>query len=96
MSAKSCTFAAEIVKNMKIEQMTHTPWRCQHSRYITRNGGLWCLYEHEGCDKKTCKACAKWKPSELAISYFDGSLRDIRQRRVLTEIYLERMKKGRF
>ena len=97
MSAKSCTFAAEMTEKMSIEEMTHTAWRCRHSYYFTQKTGMICrkCVGREATDR-ICSKCTKWQPSELAEDYFAGRLKGDRRAKALTQIYLDRKKSGTF
>lgn len=98
MSAKSCTFAAEMIEKMSIEEMTHTAWRCRHSYFFTQKTGMICrkcVGKGELTDK-ICSKCPKWQPSELAEDYFAGRLKGDRRAKILTQIYLDRKKSGTF
>lgn len=90
MSAKSSTFAPQMIETMNIEQMTHTCWRCRHSAYITKAEGLHCP------KSKTLVPCRHFLPSEIAEAYFNGLLKGDPRRATLTKIYTERMKAGTF
>lgn len=97
MSAKSCTFAAEMIEKMSIEEMTHTAWRCRHSYYFTQRAGMLCrkCVGREATDR-ICSKCPKWQPSELAEDYFSGRLKGDSRAKTLTQIYLDRKKSGTF
>lgn len=99
MSAKSCTFAAEIVETMSIEEMTHTAWRCRHSYYFTQRAGMLCrkCVGKEATDR-ICSKCSKWQPSELAEDFFSGALKRKHDPRAetLAQIYTDRKKRGTF
>lgn len=98
MSAKSSTFAAEMIEIMELSQMTHTPYRCRHSIFVGRMykdsyEGMHCIYGQMSEDK--CAKCKHWRASELAEAFFSGELKDGRQN-ALAHIYQDRMKRGTF
>ena len=98
MSAKSCTFAAEMIENMTIEQMTHTASRCRHSQYVnvsTKGIALRCTLLHQECREEECMSCPHWHASTAAELYFTGRLRGT-HKNSLTAIFQERMKNGTF
>lgn len=97
MSAKSCTFAAEIVETMSIEEMTHTAWRCRHSFFYLAGRGMQCHKCIGAIPNDTlCGKCKKWQASELAEDYFAGRLKGDLRAKTLTQIYLDRKKRGTF
>lgn len=98
MSAKSCTFAAEMIENMTIEQMTHTASRCWHSQYVNPGNKeriLRCTLLHQECREEECMSCPHWHASMAADLYFTGRLRG-QHKETMTQIFQERMKKGTF
>lgn len=98
MSAKSCTFAAEMIENMTIEQMTHTASRCWHSQYVNqgcKERALRCTLLHQECREEECMSCPLWHASMAADLYFTGRLHG-KHKETMTQIFQERMKKGTF
>lgn len=95
MSAKSRNFAPQFNINMEIKDMRHTAWRCRHSQYVTRWDGLRCLKLCKGASDEVCAKCEEWKASDVAESYFNGTLRgDLKN--IVSSIMLERKRTGRF
>lgn len=81
---------------MKIEDMTHTAWRCRRSLFVTKKAGMQCPWQHkEGCDDKKCAGCEHWQPSEVAEDFFKGKLRGTLATTIAT-IMLDRQKRGTF
>ena len=95
MSAKSSTFAPEMTETMRIEEMTHTPWRCRKSLYVTIKGGLQCPYVRGECTQDKCAECRGWQPSETAEAFFAGKLKGDHAK-TMRAIFLERMREGTF
>lgn len=97
MSAKSSNFAAEMIKKMELKEMTHTCYRCRHSYFDThapkkKGGLLQCPY---GDVQEGVCTCGHWRANIVTEMYFSGALHDHRKT-VLTEIFLDRVKKGTF
>ena len=95
VSAKSSTFAPQMAEKMRLEEMKHTSYRCRKSAFMHRGLGLVCTQTSRYCDEKKCAVCEEWQPSLLAENYFNGNCKN-EERKILTAIYLERMKKGTF
>ena len=76
---------------MTLEQMTHTCWRCAHSRYFIQGNPMVCGKGEKikNADEKT--TCRHWQPTETARAFFAGELPKP-QAKTLAAIYQERMK----
>lgn len=95
MSAKRCNFAAEIAKYMEISEITHTAYRCRRSEFTTGKL-LRCMPRSKYLDNdKPCKECVLWQPSQVVEDYFNKET-DRRQTMILSEILLERKKRGTY
>lgn len=95
MSAKSSTFAAEMIENMTIDEMRHTAWRCRNSYYYAKDAPIRCRRFHKDCDEKVCGLCKAWEPSECAEAYFKNRLTGTHYK-TISQIMLERVRKGTF
>ena len=94
MSAKSSTFAAEMIDFMELKQMTHTCYRCRHSFFVGVPALLDCPHRKSLKQEGECN-CRNWLPSLMAESYFGGTLKG-NLHGILTGIYVERVKRGTF
>lgn len=100
MSAKSSTFAAEMIEKMEISEMTHTAWRCRNSFCVVGSDRvrveLQCPFHHiKNKDGKKCATCKHWLPSETAESFFAGQLKGTHAK-TIADIMLMRQKRGTF
>lgn len=91
MSAKSSNFAAEMIKNMQLNTITHTQWRCRHSLYATK--GVVCTQQARFCTEDECSTCPLWKPSHIAEDFFNNKL-DPCLHNIVYGIFKDREKRG--
>ena len=95
MSAKSSTFAPQLVEKMTLEQMTHTCWRCSHSRFFVQGNPMVCGKGEKIARGDEPNKCPQWEPTETARAFFAGELPKP-QARTVAAIYRERLKAGTY